>query len=239
MKIVLTSSATTIKENKEIINSSKFKFILFPTIEFKPIRRLPVSLKNYEWLIISSRKVYDFLSPLIKSEELDEIKIAAVGEATFRYLKKKKVRVSFVSSVFTAEDFAFEFKKKFPEIKGKALRPVSSLAARGLEKILNDYGIGVDVVSIYKPVCPSYSGEEIKRIKEISFQAIIFTSPSTWYNFKQIFKPDSHRLLNGKIIGVIGPTTAKALEKDSYKKYIVPEKYTLANLIKKMEGELL
>lgn len=238
MKIILTSSSTTIEENKEILSSSKFEFIFFPTIEFKPMRKKPLNLKDYEWLIISSRKTYDFLSPLVKLEKLQKIKIAVVGEVTSRYLQEKNVKVSFVSSTFTGEDFAREFGKKFPDIKGKILRPISSLAPRGLERILKKFGIKVDTLPLYKTVCPSYSEEEIKKIKDISFQGIIFTSPSTWHNFKRIFEPDYRQLLNSKTISVIGSTTGKALEKDGYKKYILPEKYTLAHLIKKLEGEL-
>ena len=238
MKIVLTSSSTTIQENKEILSTSKFEFISFPTIEFKPIKKTPLPLKNYEWLIISSRKVYDFLAPLVKPEELQKIKIAAVGEATLRYLQQKNIKIHLISSTFTGEDFAKEFGKKFSGVKGKILRPVSSLAPRGLERILKEFGVEVDILRLYRSVCPSYSKEEIKRIKEISFHGIIFTSPSTWHNFKRIFSSDYRPLLNGKIIGVIGPTTGKALKKDGYKRYIMPEKYTLAHLIKKLEGEL-
>lgn len=239
MKIILASSSTTMEENKEILSSSKFELILFPTIEFKPIRKKPVNLKGYEWLVISSRKAYDFLSPLVKPEELQKIKIAAVGEATAGYLQEKNIKINFVSSTFTGEDFAREFGEKFHAMKGKILRPVSSLAPRGLERILKKFGIEVDTLPLYKPVCPLYSEEEIKKIKEENFKGIIFASPSTWYNFKRIFDPDYPQFLNGKIIGVIGPTTGKALEKDGYKKYIIPEKYTLAHLIKKLEGELL
>ena len=238
MKIVLTSSSTTIEENKDILSSSKFEFILFPTIEFKPIKKDPLPLKNYEWLIISSRKAYDFLVPLVEPEELQKIKIAVVGEVTARYLQQKNIKVHFVSSVSTGEDFAREFGKLFFGIRGKILRPVSSLAPLGLERILKKFGMEVHTLPLYMPICPSYSKEEIKWIKEENFQGIIFTSPSTWHNFKRIFASDYRLLLDGKTIGVIGPFTGKSLEKNGYKKYIMPEKYTLVQLIKKLEGEL-
>lgn len=238
MKIVLTASSTTIEENREILSSSKCAFIFFPTIEFKPVRKEPINLKDYEWLIISSRKVYDFLLPLVKTQEMQEVKIAAVGEASSRYLQEKNLKVNFVSSIFTGADFAREFGKKFPGIKGKILRPVSTRAPREMEKILKKFGIEVDTIPLYEPFCPSYTEEEIQKIKEENFQGIIFTSPSSWHNFKRIIRHDYSQCMNGKIIGVIGPTTAKALEKDGYVNYVMPEKYTLAHVIKKLEGEL-
>ncbi|MFQ6069639.1 MAG: uroporphyrinogen-III synthase [Candidatus Aminicenantales bacterium] len=239
MKIIITASSTTIEENREVLNSSKCAFIFFPTIEFKPVRKKPVSLKNYEWVIISSRKVYDFLSPLVKKQELQKIKIAAVGESSSRYLQEKNLKVNFISSIFTGAEFAREFVEKFPGIKGKVLRPVSTHAPREMEKVLRKLGIEVDTVSLYEPVPPSYTEDRIQKLKEESFQGIIFTSPSSWYNFKHIFGHDYSQLLKDKIIGAIGPTTAKVLEKDGYDKYLMPEKYTLANVIKKMEGEML
>lgn len=238
MKIILTSSSSTIQENKDILDSSKFEFISFPTIAFKPLWKKRINLNEYEWLIISSRKVYDFLAPLVDRQELQEIKIAVVGEATSRYLKEKNVNVHFVSSTFTGEDFAWEFAKKFSGMKGKVLRPVSTHAPKTMEKILKKFSLEVDTFPLYATVCPPYTEEEKRKIKDLSFQGIVFTSPSTWHNFKRIFGLDHIPLLDGKTLAVIGPSTGKALEKDGYREYIMPEKHTLAELIKKLEGEL-
>lgn len=236
--MVLTSSSSTIQENREILESSKLEFISFPTIVFKPIKKERINFKDYEWLIVSSRKVYDFLAPLVFPQELQKIKIAAVGEATSRYLKEKNLKVHFVASTFTGEDFAREFAKKFSGMKGKVLRPVSNSAPRTMEKILKNFSLDVDTFPLYATVCPSYTEEEKKKIKDLSFQAILFTSPSTWHNFKRIFGHDHISLLAGKTIAVIGPATGKTLEKDGCRKYIMPEKHTLAELIKKLEGEI-
>lgn len=238
MKTILTSSSSTIEENKDILDSSKLEYISFPTIAFKPLWKKRINLNEHEWLIISSRKVYDFLAPLVDPQELQEIKIAAVGEATSRYLEVKGLKVHFVASTFTGEDFAREFAKKFSGMKGKVLRPVSTRAPRTMEKILKKFNVKVDTLPLYATVCPFYTEEEKNKIKDLSFEGIVFTSPSTWHNFKRIFGLDHIPLLYGKTLAVIGPATGKALEKDGYKEYVMPEKHTLAELIKKLEGEL-
>ncbi|MBS3819061.1 uroporphyrinogen-III synthase [bacterium] len=238
MKILLTSSPFTVEKNKETLDKSKIEFLYFKTIEFKPIRKTPFDLKEYEWVIISSRSVYHFLSPLVKKEDWTKVKIAAVGEATSRYLRENNLEVEFVSSVFTGKAFAKEFINKYPSVKGKILRPVSSLASSELDNILKEAGMKVERVPLYKTVCPRYSSHEVEDLKKKNFKGIVFTSPSSWENFKKIMRDNIDSLLKQKVIAVLGPSTARALEKDGYTDYIMPSKYTLSHLITKMEGEL-
>jgi len=237
MRILVISSPETIRENEDILKSVKLQFLFFPAIDFKPLRKDPLSLKAYEWLVVSSRKVLDFLIPLARKEELREIKVAAVGEATAHYLRRKNVRVDFVSQRFSGEHFAREFGEKYAGMKGKVLRPRSSRAPRKMEKILADFGIMVDSVPLYRTICPFYPEEKVRKIQETSIQGIIFTSPSTWRHFKRIFGDKYRPFLKDKIIGVIGPTTAKALKEDGYRRLIMPEKFTFRDLIIKLEGE--
>lgn len=239
MKILITSSQFTVEKNKEILNKSKLEFLHFKTIDFLPIRKTPFDLEEYEWVIISSGNVYHFLFPLVKKEDWPKVKIAAVGKATSRYLRENNLKVDFVSSVFTGKAFAKEFINKYPSVKGNILRPVSSIASSDLDNILKEAEMKVDRVPLYKTVCPRYSFQEVEAIRKKNLKGIIFTSPSTWKNFKKIMGDNIDSLLKQKIIAVLGPSTAKALEKDGYTDYIMPSKYTLPYLISKIEGELL
>lgn len=238
MKILITSSQFTVEKNKEIMEKSKLEFLHFKTIDFQSLRKTPIDLEEYEWVIISSRNVYHFLSPLVKKENWAKIKIAAVGEGTSRYLRENNLKVEYISSVFSGKTFAKEFVRDHPGVQGKILRPVSSLASSELDNILKEAGMKVERVSLYKTVCPQYSSYEVEAVKRKNFKGIIFTSPSTWKNFKRIMGDNFDSLLKQKVIAVLGPTTAKALEKDGYTDYIMPSKYTLPYLITQLEGEL-
>lgn len=236
MKILLVSSKKTIEENFEALHSSRCGIEVFPAIDFKSLRTRPLNLEGCEWLIISSRKVFDFLAHLCSRDDLKKLKIAAVGEATARYLRSQKVRVDFVSSRFTGKDFAQEFVALYPGTQGKILRPLSASASDEIEGIFREHGMDVEVFPLYKPVLPTFPEEEIARIKKEAFDGVAFTSPSAWENFKRLFGADYPRFLQNKVLGAIGPTTARAVEKDGCRINLMPETHTLAALIKKFEG---
>ncbi len=236
MKTLLISSEETVQENTGVIRESRHDIISFPTLRFVPLKKKTLRLEDYQWLIISSRKVFDFIRNLTGLEKLKEVKIAAVGEATARYLEKYGLRADFIPSVFTGKEFARQFSRIKPEITGPVLRPVSTEAPDEMEEILRESGIKVDRFPLYKTVYPRYSPEEVDFITRQNFQAVMFTSPSAWRNFKKIFKKNYRYFLNGKKIGVIGPKTAEALAGDGYRDVLIPEQHTLAGLIQIMEG---
>jgi uroporphyrinogen-III synthase len=238
MKVLLTCSQETINENIRSIEKSVLEFVFFPTIEFESVGSGKISLSGYEWLIISSRKVFDFLVGRINRAELKDIKIAAVGTSTKKYITRHGLPVEFTAAVQTGEGMALEFTQKFAPVKGKVLRPASELADNTVEDIFRKAGISIERINIYRPVIVSHSGDILQSVNNGDFDIPVFTSPSTWTNFKQLI-PEYRQILDSKSIGVIGPVTAEALRNDGYHSLVMPEKYDLSGLLKKIEGELL
>ncbi|MFW6160734.1 MAG: uroporphyrinogen-III synthase [Acidobacteriota bacterium] len=236
MKILLVSSKETVEENTGVIRESRHDIISFPTLRFVPLEKKALRLEDYQWLIISSRKVFDFIRNLTGLEKLKKIKIAVIGEATAGYLEKYGLRADFMSSIYTGKEFARQFSQIKPKVMGRVLRPVSTEAPSEMEEILREAGVKVDRFPLYKTVYPRYSPEEVDFITRQNFQAVLFTSPSAWRNFKKIFKKNYRYFLNGKKIGVIGPKTAEALAGDGYRDVLIPEHHTLAGLLKIIEG---
>lgn len=237
MKVLLTCSQETINENSRFIEKSLLEFVFFPTIEFEAVGSGKISLSGYEWLIISSRKVFDFLVGRINRAELKDIKIAAVGTSTEKHIARHGLPVDFTAAVQTGEDMALEFTRKFAPVKGKVLRPASELADNTVENIIGKAGIEIERINIYKPVIVSHSEEILQSVRNGDFDIPVFTSPSTWNNFKKL-TPEYRQILENKPIGVIGPVTAEALRNDGYHNLVMPEKYDLFSLLKKIEGEL-
>lgn len=239
MKILLVSSKETVEENTEIIRKSRHDIVSFTTLHFVPLERKTLRLEDYQWVVISSRKVFDFIRNLTGLEKLKKIKIAVIGEATAGYLEKHGLQADFMSSIYTGKEFARQFSQIKPKVMGRVLRPVSTEAPSEMEEILREAGIEVDRFLLYKTVCPQYSSKEVDFIIRQNFQAVLFTSPSGWRNFKRILNNNFRHFLNGKKIGVIGPKTAEALARDGYQEVLIPDNHTLAGLLKIIEGESL
>jgi uroporphyrinogen III methyltransferase/synthase len=97
---------------------------------------------------------------------------------------------------------------------------------------IKELGGAIDVPTAYRAIKPDVQGKRLKRfLKEGKISIATFTSAATFNNFIDIVGSDAEMLLKNVDIAVIGPVTAKAIEKKGLKVKIMPEEATIHALV--------
>lgn len=118
----------------------------------------------------------------------------------------------------------------------KILMPRAEVAREIFPEKVRELGGEIDVPAAYRTVKPELHGRRLKRfLKEGRITIATFTSAATFNNFVDIIGSDAYELLTGVSIAVIGPVTAKAVERAGLKVDIMPEEST----IEAMAAEIL
>src|ERR1044071_7898039 len=245
--VVVTRAASQADELSTLLESYGAKVIVCPTIEIRELEnyeRLDEALDHlygYDWLILTSTNGVEFftkrlLTRGLKIEDLDEIKVCAIGQRTANKLHDAHVHVDLVPSQSTAEGvFAAlsEFAGGEEHISGlNILLPRALVGREHLPKALEEAGARVDVVPAYKTALP----EDLDRGKLSAMLAgsgdcIAFTSPSTIKNLAKLF--DTHdlgKVLPGLAIAAIATAPAAPAVKYGLHVDIHPATFTSADL---------
>jgi len=189
--------------------------------------------------------------------QLKGINICAVGAKTEAAINKYGIKVDLVPEEFNAEGLISAIIQKCTEdqkikrskvqkekasellrsgtslLKGKKFLLARAEVAREIlpEKI-KELGGEIDVVTAYRAVKPEIHGKRIKRfLKEGKITIATFTSAATFNNFLDIAGEDSDSMLKDVAIAVIGPVTAKAVEKAGLKVSIMPKEATIEAMV--------
>lgn len=235
----------------------------FSTIEIVPpdiwdeLDKAIDTVKMYDWLIFTSTNgvKYFFLRLFEKGidiRSLGSIKICAIGSKTESVIRRLGINVDLVPEEFNAEGLIKAFIKEGARDKGQGTgrssnqKPLSDMrfllpraeTAREIfpEKIRELGGI-IDVPVAYKAIKPDYHGKRLKRfLKEGRITIATFTSAATFTNFREIMGEDADELLQTVAIAVIGPVTAKAVEKAGLKVHIMPKQATVEAMAEEIKA---
>ncbi len=221
--------------------------VVCPTIEitepesFERLDEALAHLYGYDWLIFTSVNGVDYFLSRFNARghelnELDELKVCAIGEATAERLIEAHIHVDVVPREFKAEGI-FAALKQF--VGGREalsglnfLIPRAAVARDYLPKALADAGARVDVVPAYRTVLPeNVDRGRIAAMLSGSADCIAFTSSSTVRNLARLF--DTHDLsktLNGVVVACIGDITAATAAEHGLKTEIQPEQFTIPSL---------
>ncbi|HSB32149.1 MAG TPA: uroporphyrinogen-III C-methyltransferase [Candidatus Sulfobium mesophilum] len=205
----------------------------------------------------------------IDIRELKGIRICAIGTKTAARIRKFGLKVDLIPEEFRAEGLieAFTKESRRQQAEGRSresaknippsasnLEPRTSNRLDGVRFLLpraevareifpekvRELGGVIDVPVTYRAVKPEYHGKRLRRfLKEGRITIATFTSAATFNNFREIMGEDADELLGKVAIAVIGPVTAKAVEKAGLKVEIMPELATveaMAEEIKKWAG---
>jgi uroporphyrinogen III methyltransferase/synthase len=242
--IVVTRAASQAAELSEALENFGAKVFSCPTIEIRQpdsYDRLDEALEHlygYDWLIFTSTNgVQFFLQRLanrgLKVDNLDEIRVCAIGQRTADKLHDAHVHVDLVPSQSTAEGvFAAltEFVGGRDHLRGlNVLLPRAAVGRDVLPKALEEAGARVDVVTAYQTVVPeNFDRGRLSAMLAGSGDCIAFTSPSTVKNLARLF--DTHDLsavLHGVVIACIGPITSAAAVEYGLRVDIEPTEQTV------------
>jgi uroporphyrinogen III methyltransferase/synthase len=245
--VVVTRAASQAEQLTTLLENYGAKVIVCPTIEirepetYEGLDEALDHLYGYDWLIFTSTNGVEFFTKRLinrglKVEDLDEIKVCAIGQRTADKLHEIHVHVDVVPSQSTAEGvFAAlsEFVGGAAHLRGlNILLPRAAVGREHLPRELEQAGARVDVVTAYQTVLPeNFDRGKLSAMLAGGGDCIAFTSPSTIKNLAKLF--DSHDLgktLPGIVVACIGSVTAAAAEEYGLRVDIQPASFTTADL---------
>ncbi len=246
-RILITREYTKDYEPLEDLGAEIFEF---PTIEIAPpesYRELDESIdkiETYNWIIFTSANGFKyFMQRLLEKQrdirDLKGINICAIGTKTADSIINYGIKVDMIPEEFNAEGLIKTFikgqgsKVKGQELKGiKILLPRAEVAREIFPEKAREVGGEIDTPAAYRAIKPEKHGKRLKRfLKEGRISIATFTSAATFNNFVDIMGEDAIEILKDVTICVIGPVTAKAIEKAGLKVSIMPKEATIKAMV--------
>ncbi len=229
-------------------------------IEFHTVRIVPPAdssaldkaidrADSYDWLIFTSvNGVKFFFRRFFERDrdvrDLKGVRICAVGTKTASEIKTYGIKTDMVPEKFNAEGLVEAFMKDAAARRaggGKGLKGVHMLLPRAesarevFPEKVRELGGEIDVVTAYRAVKPETHGKRLKRfLKEGRISIATFTSAATFNNFMEIMADDALDLLKDVTIAVIGPVTARAVEKAGLTPRIMPDEATVDAMVREI-----
>lgn len=206
-----------------------------PIVPTKEMKEILYNINTYDWIIFTSNvTVETFLATANNCYERLP-KIAVIGNRTELVLTNKGYKVDFVPDEFVAEGFVREF---LPIVqKGmKVLIPKGNLARDYIAESLTAAGAYVDELIVYETYLPEESKSHLKdAISEKHIDILTFTSPSTVDHFMEVINENGlHQFLDDCLISCIGPITKERIESVGLSVHVIPETYTVEDMLKKI-----
>lgn len=234
----------------EMLEENGAEIIQFPTVEIVPpetwddLDEAIGRITDYDWLIFtSSNGVKYFFRRLFEKDvdirELRGVKICAIGTKTEEEIRKYGLKVDLVPEEFRAEGLIEAFVKEVrsrgeavspaPVFQGmRFLLPRAEVAREIFPEKVRESGGTIDVPVAYRATRPELHGKRLRRfLREGKITVATFTSAATFHNFQEIMGEEADLFLKNVAIAVIGPVTARAVQKAGLRVDIMPEVATI------------
>src|SRR5687767_11031661 len=221
--------------------------VVCPTIQIKPLddyARLDEAIEHlygYDWVIFTSVNGVDYFFERLsqqqrRANELDEIMVCAIGDATAERLHGLHVHVDLVPAEFKAEGVyaaLVSFVGGEESLRGvNILIPRASVARDFLPKALAQAGARVDVVPAYSTALPDDLDKgHVAAMLSGSADCIAFTSSSTVKNLATLFDTqDLSEPLKNVTVACIGDVTSTTAIQYGLTVHIQPTEFTAPSL---------
>ena len=240
-KILITREKEEALKFAQKLRNTELEVIIFPVIKTKPIYFDSKIISKYDVFIFPSKNAVRYFFENVSAEDLKKKIIIAVGEKTKKALEKKGFKNILLPEKFSSEGVLSLILKDIDFFKNKKI--LIPRAKKGIDilpqKLKNEVK-EIFVLPIYETVLNIPENKEnVKKLfeeKKIDFS--VFTSPSTIENFLKIFPEEGKEYLKSTCITVIGTTTKKAVEEKGLDVCLIPEKFTIDEVIKKIKEQL-
>jgi uroporphyrinogen III methyltransferase/synthase len=217
--------------------------IEIPTIEIRPmptderVRSAISNLARTTLVIFASANAVDiFFRMLLETggdaRALHASKLCAIGQETAESMEARGLRPELVTSEYTAEGLAKALEGW--EMEGmRVLVPRADVARDALPSLLAKRGAEVEILPVYRAMCPAGASESLLRLFNAEgVDVITFTSSSTVANFVRAFPDDRlPALLGDAEVACMGPVTADTARKLGLPVTIVAREYTTHGLV--------
>jgi uroporphyrinogen-III synthase len=192
---------------------------------------------DFEWLVLTSANTANILGKRIKKMglNLNKLRVAVIGPQTCKAAKK----ALHIDIDVTAESFVAEgLLDALPSMKAKSiLVPQSSRARPALVFALKAAGADVTAPEAYKIVKGEVGANVPQLLENGQIDAVLFSSASTVTFFIQRLDEEGgdRTKLAGVCLGAIGPITARRMNECGLQVDVMPDRYTLADLVETMD----
>ncbi len=258
-RILITREYTPEYEPLEDLGAEIFEFPTIEIAQpesYKELDESIDSIETYNWLIFTSANGFKYFMQRLLDKNRDirdlrGIKICAIGTKTAETIRNYGIRVDLIPEEFNAEGLIDTFLKEVRsqksevrsfnselrtpnyELKGlKILLPRAEVAREIFPQKVREFGGEIDTPVAYRAIKPEKHGKRLKRfLKEGRISVATFTSAATFNNFVDIMGEDAINVLKDVTIAVIGPVTARAIEKAGLKVSIMPKEATIKAIV--------
>ena len=214
-----------------------------PTIEIQPMPlddRVRKAIEHLEMtalvIFASANAVNIFFQMLLASGKdaraFHRSKLCAIGQETAESLEGHGLRPELITSEYTAEGLAKALEGWEMDAM-HVLVPRAEVARDALPSLLANRGAEVEILPVYRAMCPAGAGDALLRLFDNEgVDVITFTSSSTVYNFVRAFPEDRLPAVLGEAeIACMGPVTADVARKLGLSVSIVAREYTTHGLV--------
>ncbi|MDZ7699610.1 MAG: uroporphyrinogen-III C-methyltransferase [Deltaproteobacteria bacterium] len=240
-RIVVTRARAQASEFLHFLTDLGADCIEFPTIEiappetWAPVDQAIHKIDSYQWLLFTSiNGVNHFLDRLYFAgkdiRDLKGIKIGAIGPATAGAWEKMGIQVDLMPQEYRAKAVVEAFKAAGVK-SGRISIPRAAKAREMLPRSLENLGMAVDVVPVYRTTRPVQDRSLVEGfLEQGAVDMVTFTSSSTVTNFAGMFddiRQDLFKWMKRVPVACIGPITAKTAEREGLSVSLIPEDYTI------------
>lgn len=239
--VMITRAREQAAEFAAELESFGARVVACPTIEIVPpasYAQLDEAIDNlfgYDWLVLTSANAVEHFLARLEAvgkdvDELDGLRVCAIGEATAERLVSAHVHVDLVpekaraEGVFSALETFLGGREHFEGLN--FLLPRAAVARDFLPRALEAAGARVDVVEAYCTVRPETTDRARAEALLVGggVDCVTFTSSSTVHNFAQLFDTrDLRGLLSGVRVACIGAVTAETAAEYGLRADVVPD----------------
>ena len=245
-RIVVTRSREQAGELVDMLEARGAEAIQAPTIriaapeDFAAVDRACADAASYDWIVFTSANAVDyFLQRVLANGDVRDLKgvrLCAIGPSTAQRVARYGLRVELTPDEAKSEA-VIDALRGTGALKGQRfLLPRADIAREVLADQLRDAGAEVSEVTAYRTVLGGSdrdADQDIYRmLLDRRVDAITFTSASTVKNFARIFgEEQAVDLLRTTVVASIGPVTAEAAQQLGIVTTVMPERYTIPDLV--------
>jgi uroporphyrinogen III methyltransferase/synthase len=245
-RIVVTRSREQAGELVDMLEARGAEAIQAPTIriaapeDFAAVDRACADAASYDWIVFTSANAVDyFLQRVLANGDVRDLKgvrLCAIGPSTAQRVARYGLRVELTPDEAKSEA-VIDALRGTGALKGQRfLLPRADIAREVLADQLRDAGAEVSEVTAYRTVLGGSdrdADQDIYRmLLDRRVDAITFTSASTVKNFARIFgEEQAVDLLRTTVVASIGPVTAEAAQQLGIVTTVMPERYTVPDLV--------
>jgi uroporphyrinogen III methyltransferase/synthase len=244
-RVVVTRSREQAGELVEMLEDRGAEAILAPTIRILPPEDLDAldlvcaDAGTFDWIIFTSANGVDYFMERLLAigdvRDLKGVRICTVGASTAARLSRFGIRIDLTPSEYRSEALVEVFRELGALDGVRFLLPRADIARELLGDELRQAGAEVVEVAAYRTVIGGAEHEEAeiyRMLLERQIDAVTFTSASTVRNFASILGPDQAAdLLRTTVVACIGPVTAEAAQQLDIATTVMPERYTIPDLV--------